>query len=54
MKLLFTKTFVRDYRELPQVLNKAHMAQKLIFTYKRDSSGAKDCKELTSEFLKLR
>lgn len=36
-----------------EALNQAHMAQEPIFTFKRDSIGAEDYKNLTTEFLEL-
>jgi chromosome partitioning protein len=36
-----------------EALNQAHMAQEPIFTYKHDSNGAEDYKNLTTEFLSL-
>jgi len=47
-KMIF-KTVIRRN----EALNQAHMAQESLFTYKKDSSGAEDYRQLTTEFLKI-
>ncbi len=47
-KMIF-KTVIRRN----EALHQAHMAQESIFTYKKDSSGAEDYKELTNDFIKI-
>jgi chromosome partitioning protein len=47
-KMIF-KTVIRRN----EALNQAHMAQESVFTYKKDSSGAADYRQLTSDFLKI-
>jgi chromosome partitioning protein len=48
-KILVFKIVIRKN----EALNQAHMAQEPIFSYKPDSSGAEDYRELTNEFLNL-
>jgi len=48
-KTLIFRTFIRRN----EALNQSQMAQEPIFTYKPDSSGAEDYRELTNEFLSL-
>lgn len=48
-KNIIFKTLIRKN----EALNQAHMAQEPIFTYKHDSIGAEDYKQLTNEFLTL-
>ncbi|MCX5815556.1 MAG: ParA family protein [Proteobacteria bacterium] len=47
-KMIF-KTVIRRN----EALNQAHMAQESVFTYKKDSSGAEDYRQLANDFLKL-
>lgn len=49
----FEKILLKTRIRKNEALNQAHMAQEPIFTFKSNSSGAEDYKELTKEFIKV-